>query len=358
MANTIRRWLTRPVDYAWTVHYFETNTALGSTRVLIGLSCLLFSVLYVVAGLAPPTAPTGAALTIVLVNAVGTAGVGLAWIRGPWPSRRMSTAFVVYADVGLSVVLLSLSDPLAVLPCTILFGVASSYVATFHTPRVFAVHHSLTVVVCVGLFVRAICSESVLGAARTSLAVTYGLLIVMVLFLAPISIYRLQFLQRGDVTAAYVDPLTGLRNRRGLTVAAGELLGTRNGLVAVVIDIDRFKSINDRFGHHHGDLVIRRTADTIDEMFPSPSITARTGGEEFAVVTALPMDEVLDRARRLRSAYTARSDHESSLSIGVAREERVVTSHGVEVLLICADRAMYSAKADGGDAVVGYGTLT
>ena len=352
MANPVRRWLSSPVDYRWTVKYFETHTALASTRVLIGLSCLLFAALYVVAGVSPPTAASGVGSVIVFANAVGTAAVGAAWIRGPWPSRRMSLAFVAYADIGLSAVILSLSDPLALLPCTILFGVASSYVATFHTPRVFAAHHTVSVAVCIAVFASAVRSDAESGTEVTRLAVTYAMLIVMVLFLAPISIYRLQFIQKSDVAAAYLDPLTGLRNRRGLTASADDLVGLRVDLAAVVVDIDRFKSINDRFGHHHGDAVIRRTAAIIDEAFPSPSITARTGGEEFAVITALPLDEVMSRAASLCATYLEQSDPDSSLSIGVASSPVRATPRDAEVLLIHADRAMYSAKARGGDTVV------
>ena len=120
MVTSFRQWLSRPVDYAWVVSYFQANTALTTTRVLIGLSCWTFSALYLLAAFGPSTGPTGFGLVAVLVNSVCTAGVGLAWIVGPWPSKRVSLAFVAYADVGLGLVVLLLQNALAVLPLTIL----------------------------------------------------------------------------------------------------------------------------------------------------------------------------------------------------------------------------------------------
>ncbi|MGB6182679.1 MAG: GGDEF domain-containing protein [Rhodococcus sp. (in: high G+C Gram-positive bacteria)] len=348
MMTSFRQWLSRPVDYAWVVSYFQANTALTTTRKLIGLSCWMFSALYVLAAIGPATGPTGFGLVVVLVNAACTAVVGLAWIVGPWPSKRMSLAFVAYADVGLGLVVLLLHNALAVVPLTILFGVASSYSATFHSPRVFAVHHTVSLGVCTAVFARAVTEDPgyVPESAKLMLALTYGVLIVMVVFLAPISIYRLQLHQHKDVTAAFFDPLTGLRNRRGLTFAARDLAVGQSALVAMVVDIDDFKKVNDLFGHHVGDTVIRRTAEAIDTAFPSPSITARTGGEEYAVVTSLPVSHVLAMAETLRDGLARGSNFGATLSVGIAAGETV------ERLLVLADLAMYEAKAAGGDCVV------
>lgn len=344
----MRRWLNRPVDYSWTVSYYESHTGLVLTRILIGVSCWIYCVLYTVAATMEPTAPSGPIRVLIAVVTVLTFGVGVAWIRGPWPSRTMSLAFVVFADVGLATVLFSLEDPLAALPLTLLFTVATYYLVTFHTPRVFLCHHGFSIVISCALFVQAVGSE----AGRTTLAPTYGLLIVMVSFLTPVSVYRLKVVEVADMKAAFFDPLTGLRNRRGMTLAALEYASGPVEISAVVVDIDRFKAVNDEFGHHHGDQIIRLVAGAISEAFPAPSITARTGGEEFAVYSALPREVVLERAESLRRDFAVRAGRGISVSIGVSERCRVADSDDVERLLVRADRAMYRAKSAGGDAIV------
>lgn len=99
----------------------------------------------------------------------------------------------------------------------------------------------------------------------------------LVLFSAPTLTHALLLLLRRDAATAFYDPLTGLRNRRGLDAAIVEHRANRRPATVMVIDLDEFKLVNDRFGHAHGDVVLRRTADAIHSAFLPPAITARTG---------------------------------------------------------------------------------
>jgi len=153
-------------------------------------------------------------------------------------------------------------------------------------------------------------------------------------------------------TQSEVDPLTGTLNRRGLRRALDREIEqsrrSRASLSLLLIDIDRFKEINDRFGHLAGDDVLRAIADTLTEAVRGGDVVARLGGDEFVLVLpdagAEASAEVADRIReQVGKIRVADSDHRISLSIGTVIEP--AGARGVELLLDAADRAMYRNKA-------------
>jgi len=157
------------------------------------------------------------------------------------------------------------------------------------------------------------------------------------------------------------DPLTQLRNRRAFdeVFEAETVRLARYGrpLSLLVIDLDHFKSINDRFGHEAGDDVLCRTARIIEGSIRDIDTAARFGGEEFVVL--LPATDVasaLDVAERMR-ATLAESDIESGgrtipvrASIGVSSCPALVALPAD--LISSADAALYRAKEDGRNRVV------
>jgi diguanylate cyclase (GGDEF)-like protein len=157
------------------------------------------------------------------------------------------------------------------------------------------------------------------------------------------------------------DPLTHLRNRRAFDeILAGEVIRyERYGrpLALMVLDIDHFKSINDRFGHEAGDEVLRRIARLIAARVRDADTPARMGGEEFVVL--LPetsLAAAADVAERVRAAVSElliewrNATVPVHVSIGVsAAPERVGHPHQ---LIGSADSALYRAKAGGRDRVV------
>ncbi len=158
------------------------------------------------------------------------------------------------------------------------------------------------------------------------------------------------------------DAMTGLYNRAYFLNQVGGL-GARhetqgNGLAILMMDVDHFKRINDRYGHIAGDCVLREIALVIRESTRSEDLVARYGGEEFVV--ALPVsapDLATERAERIRSGVESRT-------IRAGREEIHITisvglafgSHGRPrndlALIEAADQALYQAKADGRNRVV------
>ena len=159
------------------------------------------------------------------------------------------------------------------------------------------------------------------------------------------------------------DHLTGLSNRRALYEAA-ELEFQRwnrmpRPLSVVMIDIDHFKQVNDRYGHAAGDEVLRHLTAAMVARFGPMDTVARTGGEEFVVLlpgrTVQAAVEVAECLRLSVEAQAAKVDEHSihyTISAGVAGMGAGIAD--VNVLLHRADTAMYAAKQNGRNCVQNF----
>ncbi|MGN8247101.1 GGDEF domain-containing protein [Cellulomonas soli] len=142
-----------------------------------------------------------------------------------------------------------------------------------------------------------------------------------------------------------IDPLTGLGNRRGLEARLSRLAP---GDCVVICDFDRFKDLNDAFGHAAGDEMIALFGSTVSRVLLTDDYAARYGGEEFALVLAQTSpEEALDAVDTLRMAWLAR-DPAVTFSAGIAAHDG--TRDG-PATMAAADRALYGAKAAGRDQV-------
>lgn len=162
------------------------------------------------------------------------------------------------------------------------------------------------------------------------------------------------------------DALTGLHNRSHFREAFESLLHRsrrqRRPLVLMMIDLDHFKQINDRYGHLIGDECLRWAAGLIAQvLIPHHALLARFGGEEFvAVLPDHDLDAGARVAEELRQRLTAQPcpsrsrDIPVTASIGV-HEIAPEADLGVEAALQFADQALYLAKADGRDCVRVWG---
>jgi diguanylate cyclase (GGDEF)-like protein len=161
-------------------------------------------------------------------------------------------------------------------------------------------------------------------------------------------------------TAAMTDPLTGLLNRRAFLQDAEALLHqqiSRDRPIGVLlIDLDHFKSINDRFGHAAGDKVLQIFAKTAQASLRQNDLVGRLGGEEFTVVLAdASIDNAYLVADRLRNAFAVAAaviDGQAlhaTASIGVS--VIVDPSQDLARLMTLADQALYLAKARGRNRV-------
>jgi len=159
---------------------------------------------------------------------------------------------------------------------------------------------------------------------------------------------------------ANIDALTGLPNRRyleELIAVAGPRRRAGDSVGALMVDIDHFKQLNDRYGHATGDRVLRAVGEQIQHAVRTDDTPARYGGEEFAVVLQQAnAEQALEVAERIRQMIRGVPPRELgvrepiSVSVGVA----VSGQHDgdLNVLLQSADKALYRAKREGRDRVV------
>jgi len=152
---------------------------------------------------------------------------------------------------------------------------------------------------------------------------------------------------------ADTDPLTGLLNRRAFLRGA---IGREGDFTLLIVDLDHFKRVNETIGHDGGDEVLRIFARTLRQSLPADTLTARLGGEEFAVVTGANAEalaeHILDRLRNARMPF----DIQVTASIGTCTGP-LLREADWKALYRSADSALYEAKAAGRDRTRGAPTL-
>ena len=199
------------------------------------------------------------------------------------------------------------------------------------------------------------------SAARTYLPISAALeLLVALLFVALVPTVRRAVIQtqqhvRDAESHALRDSLTGLPNRRLFddrleqAIAGAERSGAAPAVM--LVDLDRFKEINDTLGHAAGDALLRETAIRLVEVLRDGDTVARIGGDEFAVVLPdAPLIGIHETARRLCRAIETPLEHDGvMLGVGASIGIAVAPQHGrtVAALLRHADDAMYQAKRAG-----------
>lgn len=166
------------------------------------------------------------------------------------------------------------------------------------------------------------------------------------------------------IKAAHTDELTGIANRRFVMARIEDMLrwrgagAPRPGCLAV-LDIDNFKAINDRFGHHAGDQILRGFAKSVNVNVRRSDCFGRVGGEEFILVmprtstgeAVLVLERMLSLVRGMRP-LPDHPDFRCTFSAGVAEVE----PDDVPVSLYArADRALFAAKSRGRDRIVAAG---
>lgn len=346
-------WYTQPFDYEWLVHHRSTRGLHRSVQNVFGAATLLFaaaSILMLFSWRGPTGFLAQAWVGVVLLTQLA---VALRWFFGPLPTKRDFVAFAVFGDVGLTSVLV-LYEPFSALIGSGLFVVTGALCTYFLSQRWLIAH----LVWCVSFISVTTVRACLSPIEDVPTALAGGLVAIAINSAIPFLAHIAWTAIGRDARRSLLDPLTGLLNRRGLEDAALGLVSRSHKrghtLVVVVVDIDRFKAVNDHFGHDAGDDVIIAVARRLDTLFEQDGVVARTGGEEFLVVFSTPLDRAHDLIHRTgHSLHRPEDPIPITVSVGAAIVSNPADLWGDGLSVItratrAADSMMYRAKYDGG----------
>lgn len=175
--------------------------------------------------------------------------------------------------------------------------------------------------------------------------------------------YRLKKSDEIIISLANYDTLTGLANRKKLLENSSDLLeNEKENLAFFFIDLDKFKAINDTFGHEVGDIVLVEVAKRLKNNTKHADIVSRIGGDEFIVIIRdlkCPSSATKIAKKFVKSLCDAFIYNEEPLYIGASVGISLFPQHGTDVdtLIKNADLAMYEVKKSGGKGYIVYNKI-
>lgn len=160
---------------------------------------------------------------------------------------------------------------------------------------------------------------------------------------------------------AYHDPMTGVYNRRRFFELAIPMFNENDTVYAIMLDIDKFKKINDTYGHDAGDEVIISVAKTISDSIPKQAVFGRLGGEEFAIISILQSTEEIScciesiRKKIEQLSFNVNNQiFHTTISAGIAMKQN---NSKIDSLLKLADDHLYEAKQSGRNKTIFTGKI-
>jgi diguanylate cyclase (GGDEF)-like protein len=354
MIRAGRQWWQQPDHYNWISAYIkdrglQTRWRIATFTVTAALTSLPLVML------ASPAGPDNK-LTVAVSFVAAAVGVACAllWLTR-WPTRKQSALYSLVASGSIAATCLAQSDPYVGMNGCVTFAVIGGFIAYFHTANHMLANFALAAV-CTGVMAYRVADETgdiaiVVGALLIGAALNIGV---------PFGIESLVHTLRGDVRSSGHDPLTGLLNRRSFYPSVYELvmghLGERGAhLIVAVVDLDKFKQVNDTRGHAAGDQALVGVAAALLGNCSSTAVIGRVGGEEFAIADIDYQADPAMMAERLRRGIAV-SPFEITASVGTASSPLSTAAanskhHLIDSLILAADAAMYDAKRAGGNRV-------
>ncbi|WP_234880382.1 GGDEF domain-containing protein [Mycolicibacterium litorale] len=350
--GSMRRWWQLPDHFDWLTGYLLTRGMMVPARTLLAAmvgSLALVPILLVFSNFGPQS----------------TVGVVVSWFAGVagwvtmvpyvrrWPTRNQSLTVSFVATACVAAVCLAQSDPLISLVACIGFVTPAAYVAFLHTARY------TTIIFCVAVVMTAVGAARLATSGQLVGAIALFWFVVVLNAVIPFGVQTIVHALGADVVRSEWDPLTGLLTRRafyqrlsGLVAESGS--ADRNLLVAV-IDLDRFKNLNDTQGHAAGDRALIAVGRALSRNSDEDALVGRTGGEEFVVATISPSANPAHLAMRLRAgiekAAAPLTASVGTASVPLLRLRVTGLRAGIDEAITTADAAMYAAKRAGGNQV-------
>ncbi|WP_249154854.1 GGDEF domain-containing protein [Gordonia polyisoprenivorans] len=284
-----------PLRHSWSTAGRAVEDA-GGREILLQRGIAILTVLFGILGFIAATTPAGTqgsalrttilllvvASTIPVAFSVSKISFGNVWWSRPRSMRAHNHLFVAYADIGVAAALCTFASPLLALHGATTFAVVGAYVAHFVRFRVVIAHLVFSSTVIVALAARAVYDGHPIGMvlyfALVSLVASNGIVLLL-------SAYSTAFksTMQTQLDWANTDALTGVLNRRGFSVAADSIVAATPPVAVIMLDVDRFKQINDAYGHSVGDAILSRLAARVQELAGPDAVVGRLGGDEFAV---------------------------------------------------------------------------
>jgi diguanylate cyclase (GGDEF)-like protein len=337
-------------------HYDRLSSHLAA-RGMAGLIRATISLIGVVLALVSvgtiwsPLGPHGIVqVTCALAGGCGATIGALLWALR-WPTRAQAIRFAVLSNASIALAALAQSEPNAALLACTAFATLAGYIALFHTSPLMTYNFAIAGVVGAVEAIRVAAKFNVVAALCA-----YALLLLLNLAV-PFGIQVVVHVLGADAMRAERDQLTGLLNRRAFNrrgkLRVEQCREQRAHFVITVIDLDRFKQLNDSYGHSTGDDALVSVARALRDTTDDTAVIGRSGGEEFVIADLWHPEEVSRRAQQLCDVIAA-LPFGITASIGTAGIHPAYRpGEGGDFLLIeliaAADAAMYVAKRRGGN---------
>jgi diguanylate cyclase (GGDEF)-like protein len=350
--GVIAAWWRQPDHYDWLSSYLHARGFTRPAQIL--MACIGASGALVPANALWGPESNNHAVLFALGIGAGVAGIAYAvlWLTR-WPSRQQSIGFALTIAVAIGVGSWTAANPIVGLMSCAALAVSGGYLAFFHTARL------VTINLVIALGMAAIHALTMAVDGQAILALSMFFLVLELNAGVPLAIQIVVHALGIDLIRSDRDPLTGLLNRRSFEreVVAALLDGQRRGsyLAFAMIDLDRFKALNDSLGHSVGDAALVAVGHALQENLPESAIVGRVGGEEFLVAdivrTAVP-DALGEQAKQAIISTPYRLTG-SVGTASVATETLDITNIAdiLHRLTTQADVAMYRAKRAGGNRV-------
>lgn len=341
-------WWRQPDHFDWLTGYLQSRGLSTAARRMFALisASLAFYPADVLLGPRPFRPVT--LLVAVLIGIVGLS-IAAVWLSN-WPTRHQSIRLAMTGSVCIATGALSQANPLvALMACTAL-AIPGGYLAFFHTARYMTPNFVLAGTV------GAVEVARLAAAGQSMLAVNAYFLLLELNVIVPLGIQAAVRALGMDLLRTDRDPLTGLLNRRACDRAiVGRIIASANHacLVVAMIDLDRFKDLNDSQGHAAGDAALVAVARALTTVCTDTALIGRVGGEEFLVAEIVKTAEPLEWGRRLCGAVAeAASSVTASIGTATLALSKVGSDDAERAyrqLVADADTAMYEAKRRGGN---------
>lgn len=318
-------------------------------RATIAAACLSLALL-ALGTLWSATGPRGPVHVAFALASCGGATVGaLLWMIR-WPTRGQAILYALLCNASIVLSALAQREPNAALLSCTTFAILAGYIAIMHGARLMT--YNFVIAAVMGA-IEAVRLSHILNVVSALCA--YALVLLLNLAV-PLGIQAVVHVLGAEALLAERDQLTGLLTRRGFSRRAETRLeqSREQGayFVVTMIDLDRFKQLNDNCGHRTGDEALVSVSRALSDNTDDTAVIGRSGGEEFVIADIWHPEDVGRIARQLCDVIAV-LPFGITASIGTAGIHPAYRTGDIGALLTeliaAADGAMYVAKRNGGN---------